>query len=154
MTDETWLDLFNAEEMYSTWHDLFNHISLEFEMQSPISRFMDGHILICDLGLIYGYCFQPQRFSTPDAGVTGTTWWLEDGTQIPLFSNREDAVEYIRQMGFYGNVQRYCKDKEGNRSWVTAGVTDIVNAPPDGPVHMHLMGNHDLKIHRRKDQAA
>ena len=110
-------------------------------------------VRIGEMGKRYGYCYQPKRFTDPDAGVSGTSEWFPGGgpgvpfRRLPWFDTREEAVQFLKDNNWYGQVIRYAKNENGERSWVTAGVTDIVNAPPEF-MHCSPGGNHkNIKVH-------
>lgn len=112
-------------------------------------------VAIGKMGKVYGYCYQPLRFTTPDEPFTGTSdrheWSGKHGEypkQMPYFNDREQAVQYLKDHGYYGQVLRYCKDRQGNRSWVTAGVTDIVNVPVGKKPFATICGNsRHIQVH-------
>lgn len=105
-------------------------------------------VMIGDMGKLYGFCFQPERFTRPDAGVSGTTIWYPGGgpsdpfIEYPWFDTLDEAIQFIKDEGFYGRVLRYAKNEKGEKSWVTAGVMAIVNVPEH---HLHCSpgGNHE-----------
>lgn len=118
-------------------------------------------VAVGDTGTLYGFAYQPQRFSTPDRPISGVTTYPpfirpQPGERwkapepYPWFASRQDAVRYIKQAGFYGQVIRYTRGPDGQPSWITAGVTDTVNAPSSGPVFGTPLGmSKKLVIHRR-----
>ena len=117
-----------------------------------------GNVAIGDMGELYGYSYQPERFTESDKPVTGTsTYEPWDGiqghhpTKFPVFASCDEAVAFLKARGYYGHVQRYCNDETGAMSWVTAGITDIVNAPTDGPLFVSVMTAlaGDVTVHRR-----
>lgn len=81
-----------------------------------------GNIDSPDLGLIYGYCYQPERFTEPGKGVTGVSYsypMTRDshnrvvfGEQMPMCDTVEEAVAVLKKGGWYGRVQRYAKDEQ------------------------------------------
>jgi hypothetical protein len=67
-----------------------------------------------DWGLIYGYCYEPQRFSSPQAGVSGTTPFYPikdcDFDYMPVCDTPEAAIKILSDGGWYGRVVRFCRD--------------------------------------------
>src|SRR4051812_8398884 len=83
-------------------------------------QFEAGHIGISDLGKLYGYCYQPMRFTGDPDAIMGTTVYEVLGSdefgrptigkRMPLCSSREEAVKVLQDHGYYGHVQRYAHD--------------------------------------------
>lgn len=124
-------------------------------------QFQNGNIAMPDCGMLYGYVYCPERFTGDPNGVMGTSGYTplttdkngrtKFGQKMPFFAERDDAVKYLVDRGFYGRVQRYACDEKFLRGieqeailmsgslavklppapWITAGVTDVVNIHHD-----------------------
>lgn len=69
-------------------------------------------MLIKNMGKTYGYCYQ----------VTQEQRNVQSGVDLPCFDKKPEAIRYIVKRGMSrAGVLRYCKNKNGNKSWVTAG---------------------------------
>ena len=118
----------------------------------------EERVAVGDMGLLYGYVYQPQRFTDPDKPISGTSTFYEwDGVQgnvpeqMPASPRRDLAVLLLKAMGYYGQVLRYCRDRFGQKTRITAGVTDIVNNSAK-TAHMTFFGNaDDLQLYPREE---
>lgn len=144
--------------------------------------FQAGNVAIPDCGLLYGYLYRPVRFTGAETGVMGTSEHHPSkpdgngsytfGSKFPWCQTRQEAVAFLKEHGYYGRVQRYCDCPEHQRGeskemfllygmkpfvmacepWVTAGITDVVNAPAPNVYHGHLLARTDdtFMVHVRE----
>jgi hypothetical protein len=141
-------------------------------------EFLTNHIACGDCGMVYGYFYQPERFTNPSYAVSGTSIFFpseeRNFRRLPLCHSRDEAVRILQDLGLYGQVQRVTgnihllkgepvKAVVGrNEYWwhapypdLTAGITDYVcvKRPLEGEeafVHRSLFGEmDDVKVHFR-----
>lgn len=132
--------------------------------------FQEGMICAEDRGLLYGYSYRPQRFTGDEKGIMGTSTLhpvrYRDGVamfgdKFPWFDSAAEAVAFLKFHGYYGQVMRYQNDPKCLRGetekvtllagvapfellcepWITAGVSDVVNAISENSWHGHLIGH-------------
>jgi hypothetical protein len=64
------------------------------------------------MGKAYGYCYQ----------VTQERRNVVSEFNLPYFDRKSEAIKHIVKRGMSrAGVLRYCKNKDGSKSWVTAG---------------------------------
>lgn len=144
-------------------------------------QFQTDHVAVRDCGLLYGYTYRPVRFTGDETGVMGTSSMhvccrddlgrVHFGDKFPWCATEEDAVQFLKRHGYYGHVLRFALDGRVLRGeyesvtllagspavtrprepWITAGITDIVNAPASDAYHGHILTMSDWPtIHVRQ----